>query len=428
MSGRGSPQSVESGTNSDDNTNNTAPKPKLKGWGAVAGAVLEVNPMAKVNRLINAIARLCTTPEMLGDASEQLVTMLSHQQLQRILSGASAHQESDLKVNLCVAVTDSMSSVEMASFLEKRLRTMEPATRLALLEPELIDLPDLQRAALIPTLIDHSKDEMERLRIVKQVLEWRPHVNLAASRTVMSRQQKNEMVSVDNLRAIDLAHSDRLLDLLVQQWGDQAVDRVTILMNTLPAQLCKRACGQILASGSVDALQLEQALELIYNKEEEDVGNNPLAASELQARRRESAVARNMLREGHAPKLLANSFCVGPADSEDGEEGWCLTCDCTRKWVIPNSLLGKLKGEKGEGAAPLSIRRFEDVRFETANEKRSKKAKRRTYRSDLRMIMRDGLMVPETNFITIKAEDDGKDQSREGVVDDVNQRIVRCCG
>ena len=78
--------------------------------------------------------------------------------------------------------------------------------------------------------------------------------------------------------------------------------------------------------------------------------------------------------------------------------------------MIPYSLLGKLKGEKGEGAAPLSIRRFEDVRFETANEKRSKKAKREDLQKrSTRMIMRDGLMVPETNYITIKAEDDGKD-------------------
>ena len=97
-------------------------------------------------------------------------------------------------------------------------------------------------------------------------------------------------------------------------------------------------------------------------------------SSELTARRRESALARTMLREGRAPKLLASAarVCAASSDEVVGEAsgGWRLTCDCTRMWVLPNTLLGKLKGTKGAGAPPFSIRRFEDERFETVEQRR----------------------------------------------------------
>ena len=349
-------------------------------------ASLDIDPKAKVSRLLKAVERLCTTPRMLEEATAQLMALLTPPQMSKaVVETVDATLTAEETMSLCSDVLRSLGSIERAALLEKEMvHALSPAECAAAIEPVLAQLPEAQRTVLMPVLVESSGSENERLALVKMLLEWRiskpppPPANYTRGFGPSPGEARRSVVAgiVDdnNLRAVDLAHSDRFLKVLIGLWDDSAVERVAALLGTMEGLLRKRACGQILASGAVDALQLEQALELIYNAEEEEVDGNPLARAELSKRRRESALARNMLREGRSPKLLAGPSRVCAADAnEDGLEasagGWRLTCDCTRQWVLPSALLGKLKGEKGENAPALSIRRYEDVRFESVEQR-----------------------------------------------------------
>lgn len=387
---------------------------KLKGWGSVV-ASLDVNPRAKVGRLLKAVERLCTAPGMLEEATGQLAALLTPSQLSKvIIEAATASLTTDEHIQFGADVLRSLGSLDRAALLERELTSLSASECAAVLEPVIIGLPDAQRAVLLPVLIESSRSEDERLALTRLLLEWRSTKPQAQHKHARSfgpplGDTSVGVVDENNLRAIDLAHADRFLRVLVELWADSAIDRAASLLQAMPQHLRKSACGQILASGAVDALQLEQALELIYNREEEEVEDNPLAKGELSKRRRESAVARNMLREGRAPKLVAGASRVCAAANDDGVDaaagGWQLTCDCTRQWVLPNALLGKLKGEKGMQAPPLSIRRFEDARFETVEQKAERERNRpaRIARDNLAMrstrsMRRGGVPVMETQL------------------------------
>ena len=397
---------------------------------------------------------------MLSECARKLLTMMTASQLSEVF-GNTIHSLSNAeRVMMGSAIAQAMPPVERAIFFGAELRLLPDVELASVLETGLAHASTGVRTPLMPFLVDATASDEERLAFTRALLEWRPPrapVVAANPAPGSPPSPESRVADASQLRARNLAHADSLLEMLVDVWGEEAATRTSALvLSAMPPHLRHRTCGQILASADADPLQLEQvgrrpwltqspelpfcslnhyphappwvlashatdgrgcnrrlvqALELIYAAEEEQVADQPQQLAQLATRRRESALARNMLREGRAPRLIANALRVRAADASDGVEasgGWRLTCDCTREWVLPNVLLGKLRGERGTGAMEGSIRRYEDERFfETAERKREAQggargaAERKREPSQMRSVRsmrRGGLPVTDTRF------------------------------
>ena len=316
--------------------------------------------MAKVDRLLKAVERQCTTPELLIEAVCQLMAMLSLDQLEHLIVGFyEAGVKEEQRVSLACALNKSMSELDRSVLIEHALLSLSPSAMAALLEETIIKMSESQRERLLTQFIDALSSEEARLAAARTLLSRRP----------VAPSNRDDFEGKSHLHAQSLASADSLLALLVDLWGGEASERAAaLLLKALPQEDLQKTLGQVLASSAADPLRLEQALDLIYDKEDVHANTSPSLSIELSTRRREQMMARRHLAEGRSPKVTASTANLSQASvAEDGLEGaggLRLTCHCTRRWVLPSCLLHTVQGETSRTAPPLSIRRFVDERFQ----------------------------------------------------------------
>ena len=366
--------------------------PQRVGWGLVAKAL--DTERSKVSRMLRAIERLCTTPEMLEETAAELMNMLSVEQLCAVLRTACDSRRPDEHAPIAMAITRKMGAPERCYFLEDACKTLSDIELHSTLEPLALGLGAASREALIRALLEAvGLSEDERLGLARVVLQSAPPrpkrakdakdaKGVAGARLMKDPRmaggddEPNDPELLKKLAQFDLqqlAHCDGLLEMLGQIWGGNAVDRLMTILEALPPKAQKLAGNRLLTSGVVDALQLERALEHIYLIEDEALRDDPLLSGVIANRRHHSTVARGLLREGRVPKMHASRLQLHPLEPEDDPlqepaGGLKLTCDCARLWIMPRELLHAVQGEKlsaGRTAPPLSVRRFEDTRAET---------------------------------------------------------------
>jgi len=381
-------------------------------WSVVAKA-LDTNPDLKIGRLVKQIARLATTPELLAQGARELLAMMEHDQLGVVFGSAIDGLKQEERVAVGMAACERMGVVERASFLEQGMLSLSAAERASVIEPLAIGLGAREKEAVFSALLVTSAlGEDERLGLARQVL-------LSAPPRKPTKAGSGEMASESSTEAMRrmvfheesrLAHSDGMVGVLLEAWGEVAPERIIKLVEALDSETRKETGVKMIVSAVTNPLNLEQALEYIYMQEDEEVIDDPVLAAELLSRRRQSSIARNLLREGKVPRMVATAERLCPLVAEDDplndyHGGVKLTCDCARLWVMPSELLIKVQGERlnaGKGAPPLSIRRYEDTRFETVEQREARESERMVSALPTRAVMRSMRSVRKGALPTIE--------------------------
>ena len=225
-----------------------------------------------------------------------------------------------------------------------------------MLKPLATGLEGVNREDLFTALLfAAAAQEEERLRLVRQLLLSapplaRPTKLPAGSKTGPALGRDTEVVRrIVFPEQSRLGHCEGLVGVLLEVWEEMAPERIVTLLEELPASVRKEAGCKMLLAGVMEPLQLEQALEHIYLMEEEEVIGDPTRATELAMRRRQSSIARNLLRNGKVPRLTATLERLCPLAPEDDplhdhRGGLRLTCECARMWMMPSHLLAKAQG------------------------------------------------------------------------------------
>jgi hypothetical protein len=143
--------------------------------------------------------------------------------------------------------------------------------------------------------------------------------------------------------------ADVALQVWIDTWGEHTAEQISKLLELLAPHVLADVTSTLVASGMIDAMQLEQALELTYAHDEAKAGT---------LKRQKSTLYNRTLVKGIRDKeVRASAAQLKPlALASDGVPALKLLCSCSKQWTIPADLISQqMDGIANVGSHPGSL-------------------------------------------------------------------------